>query len=1030
MLIARIIKAALFAGGCAMAAALQAAEPVKPNVLVILMDDFGTGQFAPLARELEVEQVDPGLLAYTEELGEPYDPQVALDASRRAMPFMETLADQGVLFTRAFSASSLCAPARQGILTGTNPVRWGAYRNIDINVCGLSQARCLVKDLQEDGYATGFVGKWHVGSRDHEIRNRIIAAGGTEEDVAKSGYMGSVIERDHPLNNGFDYAFFYNLWECPFYDSELLWENRDYTGLSTEYNTDLFTRKAMTFMEQAIDEEKPFFVELALHSVHIPLDVDAPEAYASRFDTGSQAVDRFYSHIYGVDQSVRRIVDMLKERGQWDNTILFFLSDNGATCKVGAGDLSLIPGNGTHKGHKGQLYLGGIRIPMMMVWPGRIKDARVVDQNVSSMDILPTALVAAGVDLPGNIDGKDLLPVIENPELVQHEQLFWAGIHAPAWGYSSKYTLVQAQDNRDRWHGGWAIVEGDHILRYIGSLDPGLEADYPEGRAAFASLHNLSSDPLERVDLLEQEPEVAGRLTASYNRIAETLPPPHTWDQKRWAEIVPESNPQRRRPNLLYIFPDQFRREALGAWQMEQYKDALRTVSDPVVTPVLDKLAGEGILFTQAVSTTPLCSPHRAMFMSGMYPWRNGVITNCRKDREDGLRHDIECLTDVLARAGYETAYVGKTHWERNDPLFDENQNYVGTTEPPGGHHFNPYDTYIPPGPGRHGIKYWFQCVKDVHKDPRVYSNDPEAIGGRRDGEQFRPEIYSPKLEADVLIDYLKNNRGQRDTAKPFSIIWSLNPPHNPYDSEDDCDELAYREHYQGREDLLNRPNTSGHETEEQARKRVAFYLANVTGVDKQIGRVLQVLEEIGEAGNTIIVFTSDHGELMGSHGKYGKNVIQDESFCVPFLINYPGRTQGRLEDLMISSVDIMPTVLGLMGLGSEIPSTVEGADYSAGLLDGDWSGSPKPASALYLGSGNRVKGVRTYRYSFQVDEEGNELLFDNVADPYQMAPVTLGDIPGEEADFIRSELGRWLQVSDDPWFRERMLPHIIHYPR
>ena len=385
----------------------------------------------------------------------------------------------------------------------------------------------------------------------------------------------------------------------------------------------------------------------------------------------------------------------------------------------------------------------------------------------------------------------------------------------------------------------------------------------------------------------------------------------------------------------------------MGFWQTDRYKHALRTVGDPVVTPTLDRLAAESIVFTQAVSTTPLCSPYRAMFMSGMYPWRNGVITNCRKDREDSLRHDIQTFTEVLNKAGYETCYVGKVHWERNDPLFDENENYVGTKDPPGGHHFNAYDTYVPPGQGRHGNNYWFQCVKDVHKDPRVYSNDPKMIGGRSDGEQYRPEDYSPRLEADVLVDYLKNSHGQRDESKPFSIIWSLNPPHNPYDSEDDCDEVAYREFYKDEDDLLVRPNAANHETEEQARSRVGYYFANVTGLDKQIARVLRALEEIGEADKTIIVFTSDHGELMGSHGYYGKNRIFEESFCVPFLIKYPGKTDGgRLEDLMISPVDIMPTMLGMMGLGKRIPNTVEGSDYSSELLDGEWTERAKPKSA------------------------------------------------------------------------------------
>ena len=179
------------------------------------------------------------------------------------------------------------------------------------------------------------------------------------------------------------------------------WEtNRNYTGKQSEYNTDQFTRVAMDFMEQSLDGDKPFFVELALHAVHLPLNVDAPEHYAKRFNTGYKSIDQFYSHVYGVDQSVKRIVDMLKQRGVWENTILFFMSDNGATCKVGAGDLSLIPGNGQYRGHKGQYYLGGTRVPLMMVWPDKIKKPVQIEQSVSLMDVIPTALEAAGAAIP------------------------------------------------------------------------------------------------------------------------------------------------------------------------------------------------------------------------------------------------------------------------------------------------------------------------------------------------------------------------------------------------------------------------------------------------------------------------------------------------------------------------------------------------------------------------------------------------------------------------------------------------------
>jgi uncharacterized sulfatase len=523
------------------AAALPETPP--PNVLIVVLDDFGVGQFAPVAKEVELGQIAPDFLAYTLGLGDDksYDPKAALAAARTAMPFIDSLADQGVRFDRAYSANCLCSPARASLLSGMSSTRWGGYRNIDINVTGIPEGRSLVEQFQSAGYRTAMIGKWHMGGRDEGLSERIKAAGGGEKEVEAAGYLGSANATSHPLNHGFDYAFFYNRWECPYYDSQLLWENHTYTGRQTQYNTDLFTQKAMDFMEAAHKEGKSFFVELALHTIHMPQDVAAPEKYASRFNTGSKSVDLLYSHIYGVDQSLRRIVELLKERGEWENTILFFTSDNGATCKVGGGggDLSLIPGNGPFRGHKGQTFQGGLRVPLLMVWPARIKQPMRVAQTVSLMDLLPTALDAAKLDVPNDLDGKSLLPLLTDPARIQHEQLFFAGIHAPAWGFSGQDVIGDAEARRDLFPGAWAVVEGDWLLRFIGTLDPGLLHTCPGGQKAHFALFNTQADPLEQYDLYATHPEVAERLTASYLHYAEMLPPPPVWDFQRWAELVP-----------------------------------------------------------------------------------------------------------------------------------------------------------------------------------------------------------------------------------------------------------------------------------------------------------------------------------------------------------------------------------------------------------------------------------------------------------------------------------------------------------
>jgi len=146
-------------------------------------------------------------------------------------------------------------------------------------------------------------------------------------------------------------------------------------------------------------------------------------------------------------------------------------------------------------------------------------------------------------------------------------------------------------------------------------------------------------------------------------------------------------------PNIIYIFPDQYRNYSLGFWSLPGNARYLQGNPDPVSTPELDKLASTGVVFNRAVSNFPLCSPYRGMLLTGMYPDRNGLTTNCRDDRDVQLKTDAVCITDIFANAGYNVSYFGKCHWQKTEPLFDTSGNYVGSIQSPRGHYVNPYDT-------------------------------------------------------------------------------------------------------------------------------------------------------------------------------------------------------------------------------------------------------------------------------------------------------------------------------------------------
>ena len=363
------------------------------------------------------------------------------------------------------------------------------------------------------------------------------------------------------------------------------------------------------------------------------------------------------------------------------------------------------------------------------------------------------------------------------------------------------------------------------------------------------------------------------------------------------------------RPNVIYVFPDQYRNSSLGFWSDPEFAAEVGWKGDPVATPNLDRFAREATVLTEAVSNFPVSSPHRGMLLSGMYPERNGVVLNCMSERpESSLREDAECIGDVFSAAGYDCAYIGKLHADfptKNNP--QRPGTYVSDAVPE-------WDAYTPPE-RRHGFNYWYSYgTYDVHKHPHYWDTD----GNRHDVDE-----WSPRHEVSKAIEYIENKGGVRDPEKPFLMMIGMNPPHSPYASTDDCDLEGY-ERYKDKSltELLVRDNA---DTTMAKAAAVRYYFANVSGIDREFGRLLAALDRAGLTENTIVVFASDHGETMTSHSTDDpKNSIWRESLNIPFLVRYPGRVPHRVDDLLLSTPDIMPTLLGLAGLGERIPVRVE----------------------------------------------------------------------------------------------------------
>ncbi|MCI9043383.1 MAG: sulfatase [Muribaculaceae bacterium] len=486
-------------------------------------------------------------------------------------------------------------------------------------------------------------------------------------------------------------------------------------------------------------------------------------------------------------------------------------------------------------------------------------------------------------------------------------------------------------------------------------------------------------------------------------------------------------------PNVVYVFPDQMRNHAMGFWADEPFRDSVNFAPDPVITPRLNDFARQARVLTSCQSNFPLSSPHRGMLLTGRFSHNSGVSTNCVANRPvSDLRDDIECISDVYSKAGYNCAYIGKLHAHHptpNDP--DHPGMYVETQVPA-------WDAYTPPE-RRHGFDYWYSYgTFDVHKHPHYW----DTQGRRHDIEQ-----WSPEHETDKAIAYMANEGNVRDPQKPFFMMVSYNPPHSPYRSTDDCMEQDYRL-YADRplSELLVRPNADTTMTKAPSAR---YYFASVTGVDRQFGRILDALDSLGLAENTIVVFSSDHGETMCSQGiNDPKNSPYAESMNVPMLIRYPGHIEPGVDSrLIMSSPDIMPTLLGLSGLGDMIPKGVEGRDYS-GRFDGSGLYAPLRDGALYIrnSDGDRdslgnvisyfpvARGIKTDRYTLAltIDKRTGELksslLFDDMADPYQMVNLPLDENKEIVADLCR-RMVPLLREADDPWYSRRILSSLIPYP-
>ena len=488
---------------------------------------------------------------------------------------------------------------------------------------------------------------------------------------------------------------------------------------------------------------------------------------------------------------------------------------------------------------------------------------------------------------------------------------------------------------------------------------------------------------------------------------------------------------QAQLPNVIYVFPDQYRNQAMGFWGEDGFRDKVNFRNDPVHTPNLNGFAREALVLSSAQSNCPLSSPHRGMLLTGMYPNKSGVPLNCNSSRPiSSLREDVECISDVFSKSGYDCAYFGKLHADYPTPNDPQHPGHYVEERVPA------WDAYTPKE-RRHGFNYWYSYgTFDVHKNPHYWDTE---------GKRHDPKEWSPLHEAAMVVSYLKNEGNVRDTKRPFFIMVGMNPPHSPYDSLDDCMEEDFNLYKdQPLDSLLIRPNA---DKEREKAESVRYYFASVTGVDRAFGQILEALKEQGLDKNTIVIFASDHGETMCSQGvQDSKNSPYAEAMNVPFIVRYPGHISPHTDDLLLSTPDIMPTMIGLAGLADRMPADLHGKDYSALFINPE-AKVERPAGALYIqnldGEKNADKevlsyfpsarGFKTHDYTIAlyVDKKTRSLtkalLFHDSEDPYQMNNLPL-EQNSEIVKKLCREMATVLKDINDPWYEMRILPDMIPY--
>lgn len=465
---------------------------------------------------------------------------------------------------------------------------------------------------------------------------------------------------------------------------------------------------------------------------------------------------------------------------------------------------------------------------------------------------------------------------------------------------------------------------------------------------------------------------------------------------------------QKTQPNLIYVFADQLRADVLG---YAGDKNAM--------TPNIDRFALESVNFINAVSVCPVSAPHRASLITGKYVSSTGMVIN-----ELNMNPNHKTIAHVLKEAGYTLGYIGKVH------LNDQ------------------HDRSYKKGPERMGFDdYWAAYSFNHESFNSYYYTDDD------NGEEIKVDLkgkYGPDVFTQLALNFMENVGKEN---KPFALFLSWNPPHDPWtrnnvqaqcyekfkdtifelpqnfnDLPDKYMDRYPQDFFEG-DSLWKRSFIEDGGFQETLR----CYYSMVNSIDEEFGKVLSAIDSLDIFNNTIVVFTSDHGEMFTSQGRMYKLTFYDEAARVPFLIRYPALATKGDCDVCLNTPDIAPTLLGLMGLKDYIPKEMEGFDLSfilrkeKGLVP-DFAFMQGMGHTYQWKDGFEWRAIRDKRYTYAIYlRDGSELLFDRNNDPYMMRNVVDDLIYKDVLNDLRMKMKAKMEFLNDEfkpctWYKEHWM--------